>query len=59
MESILNDVTGDLLIVYGVPLELIEFGIVRLDTKYIRHVSKKYVYTSWLAYDREWLEGFK
>ncbi len=53
MESILKDVNGDLLIVYGIPYDIVEDGVIRLETKYIRHISKQYVDTSWLPYGRE------
>ena len=54
IDSILKHVNGDLLIVYGNPFDLIEFDVIRLETKYIRHVPKQYVDTSWLPYGRGW-----
>jgi hypothetical protein len=57
LDSILADIRGDLIIAYGVPFDLIEFDIIRLETKYIRHIPKQYVDTSWLPYGRYWLGG--
>jgi hypothetical protein len=57
LDTVLADIEGDLFIAYGVPFDLIEFDVIRLETKYIRHVPKQYVDTSWLPYGREWLGG--
>lgn len=57
LNELLSGVIGDLLITYGVPHDVIEFNLIRLETKYIRHVPKQYVGTSWLPYDRKLLGG--
>jgi hypothetical protein len=57
INNYLSKVEGDLLITYGFPHDVVEFKVIRLDTKYIRFVPKQYVSTSWIPYDKKWLGG--
>ncbi len=51
--KLLADVNGDLLIVYGIPCEIFDFDVIRLETKYIRHIPKQYVGIWFIPYERE------